>query len=145
MLTDGFAFRLLLATERDAAMQQMALEMAGECPGGRGQSWCWAAISQPRVAGELAPVARCRTRSTRAAYVPAPPCPVARVHKSFFTPGLLPSFRCTGSLRLAVEEDMPLRTWHQGAISGGRVCWVSCLLGLAHRPHVVCCLVALAM
>lgn len=29
MLTDGFAFRLLLATERDAAMQQMALEMAG--------------------------------------------------------------------------------------------------------------------
>lgn len=36
MLTDGFAFRLLLATERDAAMQQMALEMAGECPGGQG-------------------------------------------------------------------------------------------------------------
>lgn len=29
MLTDGFAFRLLLATERDAPMQQMALEMAG--------------------------------------------------------------------------------------------------------------------
>ncbi|PRW05744.1 nucleolar 6, partial [Chlorella sorokiniana] len=51
VLTDGFAFRLLLATERDAAMQQMALELAG-------------------------------------------------------------------ASRLAVEEDMPMRTWHQGAISG---------------------------
>ena len=29
MLTDGFAFRLLLATERDAAMQEQALALAG--------------------------------------------------------------------------------------------------------------------
>ncbi|KAL4426966.1 hypothetical protein ABPG77_009527 [Micractinium sp. CCAP 211/92] len=51
VLTDGFAFRLLLATERDAAMQQKALQLSGE----------------------------------------------ARLH---------------------AEEDMQLRTWHQGAISG---------------------------
>lgn len=28
VLTDGFAFRLLLATERDAAMQQKALQLS---------------------------------------------------------------------------------------------------------------------
>ena len=31
VLTDGYAFRLLLATERDAAMQQRALQLS-ECP-----------------------------------------------------------------------------------------------------------------
>lgn len=50
VLTDGFAFRLLLATERDAAMQQKALQLSGEA-------------------------------------------------------------------RVPPQEDMPLRTWHQGAIS----------------------------
>lgn len=143
MLTDGFAFRLLLATERDAAMQQMALEMAGECPGGQGPVL---------VLGSSQPC-RARWNSTREvpAGASAPPCTcclcmtVGTSAGAVFTPRLLPSPCCTGASRLAVEEDMPLRTWHQGAIAGGHVCRPSCLLGLPHCPHAACCLVVLAM
>lgn len=101
VLTDGFAFRLLLTTERDAAMQQKALQLSEWAPGRAGlRPWIRAVVWLTRL------------------------CVPCFSSSCLAVPSTLNSLcawlrGCAGGeARLPAEEDMQLRTWHQGAISG---------------------------